>query len=167
VLDQVADRHAWRRGRKRFWIEPTNRDLKGAGFGLEDSAVSDTARLSNLLLAMAVTLLWMLHLGQWVVTSGHRTKLEAATKRDYSLFRLGRDWVRRALVMGWSIPVGWTVTAGVPVGQTPPGPSRTGRRSRRHTRRVVHKHVRPVFGDGAGTPAASKPTTAGVAPLRR
>lgn len=25
VLDQKADRHAWRRGRKRFWIEPTFR----------------------------------------------------------------------------------------------------------------------------------------------
>jgi hypothetical protein len=157
VLDQVADRHAWRRGRKRFWIEPTNRDLKGAGFGLEESALADTARLSNLLLAMAVTFLWMLHLGQWVVTSGHRTTLEAATKRDYSLFRLGRDWVRRALVRGWSIPIGWTVQAGVPNGQTPPGPSRAGRRSRRATRRVVHKHAAPVFGAGAGTPAPTQP----------
>lgn len=167
VLDQVADRHAWRRGRKRFWIEPTNRDLKGAGFGLEDSAVSDSARLSSLVLAMAVTFLWMLHLGQWVVRSGHRTRLEAATKRDYSLFRLGRDWVRRALVMGWSIPVGWTITAGVPEGQTAPGPSRAGRRSRRQTRRVVHKHAGAVFGDGAGTPAASKPRPSGAAPPKR
>jgi hypothetical protein len=167
VLDQVADRHAWRRGRKRFWIEPTNRDLKGAGFGLEESAVSDTARLSSLLLAMAVTLLWMLHLGQWVVTSGYRTRLEAATKRDYSLFRLGRDWLRRALVMDWSIPVGWTVTAGVPIASTPPGPSRAGRRSRRQTRRVVHKHATPVSADGAGTPAAIQPTTPGAAPPKR
>jgi hypothetical protein len=60
VLDQRADRHAWRRGRNRFWIEPTNRDLKSAGFDLEHSALPAGARLRNLVLAMAVTLLWML-----------------------------------------------------------------------------------------------------------
>lgn len=166
VLDQVADRHAWRRGRKRFWIEPTNRDLKGAGFDLEESALTDTARLSSMLLAMAVSLLWMLHLGQWVVRTGHRTHLEAATKRDYSLFRLGRDWLRRALVMGWPIPVGWSIEAGAASGPTPPGPSRVGRRSRRQTRRVVHKHASPVFGGGAGTPTSSKEPVPGRAPLR-
>ena len=112
VLSQKADRHAWRRGRKRFWIEPTNRDLKSAGFDLEQSALTDTARVSSLVLAMAVTLLWMLHLGQWVVSSGQSQLLAVAHKRDYSLLGLGRDWVRRALVMGWPIPVGWTVRPG-------------------------------------------------------
>jgi hypothetical protein len=167
VLDQTADRHAWRRGRKRFWIEPTNRDLKRAGFGLEQSALADSARLSSLLLAMAVTFLWMLHLGQWVSRSGHRTRLEAAQKQDYSLFRLGRDWLRRALLFGWPIPVGWTVQASAPPGQALPGPSHAGRRSRRRARRVVHKHATPVFAAGAGTPAASQPRPARAAPLRR
>ena len=167
ALDQVADRHAWRRGRKRFWIEPTNRDLKRAGFGLEQSALPDRARLSSLLLAMAVTLLWMLHLGQWVSASGHRTRLEAATKRDYSLFRLGRDWVRRGLLFGWPIPVGWTLQAGAPRGPALPGPSHAGRRSRRRARRVVHKHAAPVFAAGAGTPAPAQPCPAHAAPLRR
>jgi Transposase DDE domain len=109
VLDQKADRFAWRRGRKRFWIEPTNRDLKSAGFDLEQSALSDPQRLSHLLLAMAVTLLWLLHIGQWVIRSGRRSLLEANHKRDYSLFRLGRDWVRRALALGLPIPIGFTV----------------------------------------------------------
>jgi len=112
VLDQVADRHAWRRGRKRFWIEPTNRDLKSAGFDLEQSALADAARLNRMVLAMAVTLLWLLHIGQWVIASGQRTVLEARHKQDYSLFRLGRDWVRRALALGLPIPIGWTVRPG-------------------------------------------------------
>jgi len=112
VLDQVADRHAWRRGRKRFWIEPTNRDLKSAGFDLEQSAMLDAARLNSLLLAMAITFLWLLHIGQWVSASGQRSVLEARHKQDYSLFRLGRDWVRRALAVGLPIPVGWTVQPG-------------------------------------------------------
>jgi Transposase DDE domain len=109
VLDQRADRHAWRRGRKRFWIEPTNRDLKSAGFDLEHSGLPDPARLTNLVLAMAVTLLWMLYVGQWVRRSGRAGLLEAQHKRDYSLFRLGRDWVRRALALGEPIPIGFTV----------------------------------------------------------
>jgi hypothetical protein len=111
VLDQKADRHAWRRGRKRFWIEPTNRDLKSAGFDLEQSAVPDVARLTNLILAMAVTWLWMVYVGHWVMRTGRRTLLEANHKDDYSLFRLGRDWVRRALALGWPIPIGFTVGA--------------------------------------------------------
>ena len=109
VLDQRADRHAWRRGRKRFWIEPTNRDLKSAGFDLEQSALVDPARLSNLVLAMALTWLWMVYVGHWVIGTGRRTLLEANHKDDYSLFRLGRDWVRRALALGWPIPIGFTV----------------------------------------------------------
>ena len=109
VLDQRADRHAWRRGRKRFWIEPTNRDLKSAGFDLEHSGLPDPARLSNLVLAMAVTLLWMLYVGQWVKRTGRRKLLSADHKRDYSLFRLGRDWVRRALALGLPIPIGFTL----------------------------------------------------------
>jgi len=109
VLDQRADRHAWRRGRKRFWIEPTNRDLKSAGFDLEGSALPDLARLTNLVLAMALTWLWMVYLGEWVIRTGRRSLLTADHKRDYSVFRLGRDWVRRALALGWPIPIGFRV----------------------------------------------------------
>ena len=108
VLDQKANRHAWRRGRKRFWIEPTNRDLKRAGFDLECSALG-AARLSNLVLALAVTWVWMVYVGQWVLRTGRRNLLEAEHKDDYSEFRLGRDWVRRALALGWPIPIGFTV----------------------------------------------------------
>ncbi len=109
VLDQRADRHAWRRGRKRFWIEPTNRDLKSAGFDLERSALPDGARLTNLVLAMAVTWLWMVYVGHWVIRTGRRPLLSADHKRDDRVFRLGRDWVRRALALNQPIPIGFTV----------------------------------------------------------
>jgi hypothetical protein len=108
----VANRQAWRRGPKRFWIEPTNRDLKSAGFDLEQSGLTDAGRVSRLLLAIAVRLLWMLHIGQSVRASGQRTVLEAEHKRDYSLFRLARDWVRRALALGLPLRIGWTVQSG-------------------------------------------------------
>jgi len=110
VLDQPANGQAWRRGRKRFWIEPTNRDWKSYGFDLERSKLDDVQRLENLVLAIAVTSLWMFHLGQTLTTSGQRTLLEADHKQDYSLFRLGRDWLRRSLALSQPIPVGFTVT---------------------------------------------------------
>jgi hypothetical protein len=109
ALDQPADRHAWRRGRKRFWIEPSFRDWKSYGFDLEATKLIHGARLLTLLLAMATTTLWMVHIGQWVTQTGRRSLLEAPHKCDYSIFRLGRDYTCRSQVMNWPLPVGFTV----------------------------------------------------------
>ena len=110
ALDQPADRHAWRRGRKRFWVEPSFRDWKSYGFDLEATKLVQAQRLHTLLLAMATTTLWMVHVGQWVVQTGRRCQMEALHKRDYSLFRLGRDYTCRSQVMGWPLPIGFTVS---------------------------------------------------------
>ena len=109
AVDQPADRHAWRRGRKRYWIEPSFRDWKSYGFDLERSQLDTAERLTVLVLGMALTTLWLIHLGQWLTTAGHRPLLEAPHKRDYSLFRLGRDYVQRCQTLGWTFPVGFTV----------------------------------------------------------
>jgi len=109
-LDLPADRFAWRRGRKRFWIEPSFRDWKSYGFDLETTQIDDPDCLEVLLLGMSLASVWMIHLGQWVIRSGGRHRLEARHKRDYSLFRLGRDYVQRAFTLGWPIPVGFTVS---------------------------------------------------------
>jgi hypothetical protein len=110
VSDQRADRQTWRRGRKRFWIEPLFRDWKSYGFDLERSHLVDPVRLSNLLLGMATATLWMIHVGQWVIQTRRRHLLEAEHKRDYSLFRLGRDYAQRSRQMGWILPVQFTVS---------------------------------------------------------
>ena len=110
VLDQPADRKGWRRGRKRFWIEPSFRDWKSYGFYLEDSKLVHPERLETLLLAMATTTLWMVHIGQWVDQTGRRPLLEARHKRDYSIFRRGRDYAFRSQVMDWPLPIGFTVS---------------------------------------------------------
>ena len=107
VIDQLADRHAWRRGRKRFWVEPFFRDWKSYGFDLEDSKLVHPRRLETLLLAMATATLWMLHVGLWVIETGRRRLLEARHKRDYSIFRLGRDYAFRSQVMHWPLPIGF------------------------------------------------------------
>ena len=109
VLDQPADRHSWRRGRKRFWIEPSFRDWKSYGFDLESSKLVHPQRLETLVLGMATTTLWMVHVGQWVTETGRRQLLEARHKRDYSIFRLGRDYASRSRVMDWPLSIGFTV----------------------------------------------------------
>lgn len=110
ALDLPAERQAWRRGRKRFWIEPTFRDWKSYGFDLERTAIDEAARLQALVLGLAVTTLWMIHLGDWLIRHGHHEQLDRINHPDYSLFRLGRDYVQRAQTLGWAIPVGFTVT---------------------------------------------------------
>jgi hypothetical protein len=112
ALDLPAEAHAWRRGRKRFWIEPAFRDWKSYGFDLEQSQLEDPDRLEVVILGIAWTTVWMLHLGDWLTQHGHAQLLAPAHRNDYSLFRLGRDYVQRALTMGWTIPVGFTVSHG-------------------------------------------------------
>jgi len=110
VLDQPANRYSRRRGRKRFWVEPLFRDWKSYGFDLEDSKLVHPHRLDTLLLSMATTTLWMIHVGQWVTETDRRPLLEAGHKRDYSIFRLGRDYATRSQVMGWPLPVEFAVS---------------------------------------------------------
>jgi hypothetical protein len=109
VMDRPANRLSWRQGRKRQWVENFFRDWKSYGFGLEDSAIDDYHRLDGLILGMSLADLWLIHLGQWLTATGKRTLLEPDHKQDYSLFRLGRDYLRRAQAMDWEVPIGFTV----------------------------------------------------------
>ena len=105
VSDQPTSGRSWRRGRKRFWIEPTFRDWKSAGFDLEASRITQSERWERLLLVVNLATLWLLHLGLWVRHSPYRDQLEAAHRRDYSCFHLARDYVQRAQLCQWPVPV--------------------------------------------------------------
>lgn len=105
VCHQPTGRTSWRQGRKRFWIEPTFRDWKSYGFDLETSQIVDDQHLQCLLLGMAVATLWLLHLGHWVMVNDRANWLTAAHRRDYSLFRLGRDYARRSQLRAWQLPI--------------------------------------------------------------
>jgi hypothetical protein len=105
VCHRPTTRSSWRWGRKRFWIEPLFRDWKSYGFDLESSHLVPDQRLDHLLLGMAVATLWLLHLGYWVIVSGRQSWLQAPHRRDYSLFRLGRDYARRSQLCGWELPI--------------------------------------------------------------
>lgn len=108
-LDQPAHKPAWRRGRKRYWIEPTFRDWKSYGFDLEKSQLVDPERLNVLLLGVSLCTLWLMHIGNWLTLHGRRHLLEAEHKQDYSLFRLGRDHLQRARTLDSHVPIGFTV----------------------------------------------------------
>jgi hypothetical protein len=54
---------------------------------------------------MATATLWLLHLGQWLVSTGRAGRLTADYRRDYSLFRLGRDYARRSQFRPWQLPI--------------------------------------------------------------
>lgn len=108
-LDQTADAQAWRRGRKRYWIEPTFRDWKSYGFDLEQSKIEDRDRLNVLLLGLAFTTVWMIHLGARLIQHGRQRELAPPDKADYSVFRLGRDYVQRCRTLGRPVPVGFAV----------------------------------------------------------
>ena len=110
ALDQPADRQAWRRGRKRYWIEPGFRDWKSYGFDLERSRLTDSHRFEVLLLGIAVTTLWMVHLGEDLLRTGQAYELTAKAQTDYSVFRLGRDYLQRCRTLERPIPVGFTVS---------------------------------------------------------
>ncbi len=107
ICHQPTNKQSWRRGRKRFWIEPTFRDWKSYGFDLEATCLVDDRRLDCLLLGMAVATLWLLHLGDWVTINARAPWLTANHRRDYSLFRLGRDYARRSQLRHWELPVCW------------------------------------------------------------
>lgn len=110
VMDTPSDGERWRRGRKRYWIEPTFRDWKSYGFDLEASKIEDEERLNRLLFFFSIADLWILHVGDWLVRNGHDHLLTRTHPQDYSLFHLGRDYIHRCQVMNWSIPIGFTVT---------------------------------------------------------
>jgi hypothetical protein len=105
ACDQPTNGRSWRRGRKRFWIEPTFRDWKSYGFDLETTHIADDQRLDRLILTMAIATLWLTHLGHWVIATERDSWLTASHRRDYSLFRLGRDYARRSQIRGWELPV--------------------------------------------------------------
>lgn len=105
ICHQPATKQSWRRGRKRFWIEPTFRDWKSYGYDIEKSCIQDDHRLSTLLVGISVATLWLLHLGHWVENNEFGDWLTASHRQDFSLFRLGRNYARRCQVESHPLPI--------------------------------------------------------------
>lgn len=77
----------------RMWTEEMYGDMKGHGFNLEDTHLNDKHRISRLFLAVALTFVWLICLGSWLVKRGFRHFIDVKSRRDKSYFRLGWDWL--------------------------------------------------------------------------
>lgn len=100
ITDLPAERRRCREYRRRTWEEELFRDLKSLGWGWNRSRIRAPERVARLLLVLALATLWMLAVGQRVVRRGWRPQLEAASRRTFSRFQLGRRWIERQLARG-------------------------------------------------------------------
>lgn len=83
-----------KRYKVRMWTEEMYGDMKGHGFDLEATHLDDPDRLARLFLAVAITFVWFISLGSWVVKRGFRHLVDRKDRRDKSYFRLGWDWLK-------------------------------------------------------------------------
>jgi hypothetical protein len=94
--------------RMRMWIEETFGDLKGNGFDLENTHLRNFLRLSVLTLAAILLYVWLLAFGSQVIKAGQRRLVDRNDRRDYSLFRIGRNMAERLLTNGLHLPLSLT-----------------------------------------------------------
>lgn len=100
VSDQPGTQKLLRLYQVRMWIEEMFGDMKGHGFDLEETHLRHADRISRLILAVAITFVWFLALGTWVVKRGFRHFIDRNDRRDKSYFRLGYDWLKRCQRLG-------------------------------------------------------------------
>lgn len=81
----------------RMRVEATFEDTKSRGWDLEASLIADRERLNRLLLAVFVAMWWVIHLAVSCIHQGQRDRFDRHDRRDKSVFRLGRLWLRDIL----------------------------------------------------------------------
>jgi hypothetical protein len=91
--------------RLRMWIEETFGDLKRNGFDLESTHLRNFLRLSRLTLAVVLLYVWLVALGSKVIKSGQRRLVDRNDRRDYSIFRIGRNMIERLLSNDEPLPI--------------------------------------------------------------
>jgi hypothetical protein len=95
--------------RCRMWIEETFGDIKGNGFDLESTHLRNFLRLSRLTLAVFLLYVWLLAFGSKVIKSGKRRLVDRSDRRDYSIFRIGRNMTERCMTNGTSFKITFSV----------------------------------------------------------
>lgn len=92
--------YAWR-----FWIEPLFADYKGRGFRLGLTRLRQPERLSRLLLAACIALLWTLALGSKIAHSPDQRLVDRNDRSDRSLFQLGFRFIKRCWKLAQPAPI--------------------------------------------------------------
>jgi len=83
--------------RRRMWVEEMFGDFKKHGFDLEATHLCHFSRLSRLTLAVALLYVWLIHVGATTIKQGLRHCVDRHDRRDLSLFRIGRSYIKRCL----------------------------------------------------------------------
>ena len=105
--DQQAGYLTLRTYSRRMWIEELFGDLEDGGFHLNRSRIYKTARLSRLVMALSWAYVWLIHVGAWVVKRGLRWKVDRTGRRDRSYVEIGRRWLRRCMLNGRPLRIGF------------------------------------------------------------
>jgi hypothetical protein len=96
VTDLAPSRSCCDLYRKRMWQEESFRDQKSSGFQWQKSLVRQPEHVNRLLLVLAVACLLLTVLGQWLLQTGQDRLFEPATRRQLSVFQLGRRFFQLA-----------------------------------------------------------------------
>jgi hypothetical protein len=105
LSDRPAGPARVREYRRRVQVEACYQDCKRRGFDLEASHIRDRNRINRLLLALYLALWWCFLLGATAIRRGLRRHFDRADRRDLSLMRLGRRWMKHLLDHGDLPPV--------------------------------------------------------------
>ena len=80
----------------RWQVESLFKALKSSGFGLEDTHLKDISRITTLVAVVSLAFLWALKVGHWLHKQ-RPIRLKSHGRREKSVFRLGFDFIRRAI----------------------------------------------------------------------
>lgn len=90
--------HALKEYRRRFACEELFSDLKKRGFNWEDTMIRDPKRISRLLLALALLVVFLLSLGRRIRLAHLDLEiLSPSHRKRLSLFQMARRWLKRRL----------------------------------------------------------------------
>jgi hypothetical protein len=84
--------------RRRTRVEAAYQDAKSRGFDLERSKLRAHDRIERLWMALALALWWSTQAGLRTIRTGQRQRFDRRGRRDWSVMRLGRQAIDRALL---------------------------------------------------------------------
>lgn len=91
---------------KRYWIEEMFSDHKSRGLNLEKTRLVDADRIQKLLVAVTIAYLWLMQIGNLVVTQGETKQVDnKGAKRSVSLCQIGLRWLTELIAEGVSPPI--------------------------------------------------------------
>jgi len=98
VASDKADPDAIAIYAKRWEIETLFACLKGRGFNLEETRVTDRARIKRLLVVPVIAFCWAQRTGEWRHENIKPIKIKKHKRLAKSYFKYGLDWLRDNLL---------------------------------------------------------------------